>query len=61
MTVIKDEIEKEVRFPSDSTASQEKDILVKMVNGIINKNFNHEIDISGFIKKGDGKPIFKRI
>ena len=61
MTVIKDEIEKEVRFPSDSTASQEKDILVKMVNGIINKNFNHEIDISRFIKKGEEKPIFKRI
>ena len=61
MTVIKDEIEKEVRFPSDSTASKEKDIPVKMINGIINKNFNHEIDISRFIKKGEGKPIFKRI
>ena len=60
LIVIKGEVEKEVSLPNESTVSQEKDLPVKTIKGIINKNFNHEINIFRFMKKGDGKPISKK-
>ena len=60
LIAIKGEVEKEKSLPNESTVSQEKDLPVKTIKGIINKNFNHEIDIFRFMKKGDGKPIFKK-
>ena len=60
LIAIKGEVEKEKSLPNESTVSQEKDLPVKTIKGIINKNFNHEINIFRFMKKGYGKPIFKK-